>query len=84
MKKISLKNLKLDVGDLLQREQLKSILGGNDDYSPNGNGSGCGGCGCHNGCTSPNSTCFVDSKQGACVTFTCDTNAVGLYCYVTA
>jgi hypothetical protein len=28
MKKLSLKNLKLEVSDLLQRNQLKNILGG--------------------------------------------------------
>ena len=31
MKKLSLKNLKLEVNDLLQREQLKTVFGGQND-----------------------------------------------------
>lgn len=34
MKKLSLKNLKLDVDDLLQREQLKTIFGGSGGNCP--------------------------------------------------
>lgn len=56
MKKISLKNLKLEAGDMLQRNQLKSVIGGhygidtcsshgynNGNYSFNG-GNGYSGC----------------------------------------
>lgn len=33
MKKLNLKHLKLDANDLLQREQLKSVLGGYGDWN---------------------------------------------------
>ncbi len=39
MKKLSLKNLKLEANDMLQRDQLKSVFGGYGGY--NGQGQGC-------------------------------------------
>ncbi len=42
MRKLSLKNLKLEAIDMLQKNQLKSIFGG---Y-----GGGYGGCNCHDYC----------------------------------
>ncbi len=38
MKKLSLKKLKLEASDLLQRNQLKSVFGGYGGYHGSGNG----------------------------------------------
>lgn len=66
MKKLSLKNLKLEVDDLLQRNELKNILGGGYD---SGGGGGGGPCivECNSGAVIqalPN--CDMDTQDQAC------------------
>lgn len=58
MKKLSLKNLKLDGNDLLKREQLKTVLGG---Y-----GSGLY-CGCRAGDNQPSNYCVSWVCESACI-----------------
>lgn len=41
MKKISLTDLDLNVNEFLSREQLKTLLGGNDDYTADAEGAKC-------------------------------------------
>ncbi len=56
MKKLSLKNLKFEVGNMLERKQLKSVFGGSGGYD----GSCTATLTCNTGsisCTSPTGDC---------------------------
>jgi hypothetical protein len=75
MKKLSLKNLKLDSNDMLQRNQLKSVFGGNGGHNTcaqygynSGNynfaaGNGYGGCECVSAAAALNGAIINGTKR---------------------
>ena len=80
MKKIILKNLNLEVGDLLQREELQKILGGLNGYDTGfpGGGGHCSNTGCegkHSG-----SSCVINGRSGVCREGSC-AGSQQLLCY---
>ncbi|MEM8937940.1 MAG: TIGR04149 family rSAM-modified RiPP [Bacteroidota bacterium] len=69
MKKIKLKNLKLEIDDMLQREQLKSILGGTNEYQiPGGD--------CNDTCGPLGSSCSSGGSSGTCIWVPCTNSYV--------
>ncbi len=58
MKKLSLNKMKLEAGDMLQREQLKTVFGGYNDHS----GDGC----CIDLCQT-NSDCGAPEVDESCM-----------------
>ncbi len=66
MKKLSLNKMKLEVGDMLQREQLKTVFGGYDMFGDSLN-SGCVTKG--NGC---NSSSPKNPRNLCCPGLKCD------------
>jgi hypothetical protein len=62
MKKIRLKNLKLEVSEMLGRNQLKTVLGGGHSSH----------CSCGNQCPEVGKKCTVNGKTGTCKVGHCD------------
>jgi len=63
MKKLKLKALELGANELLSREQLKNVLGG--DGSGGGSGSGCWSSSCYKCCTPDLKTCGQCNTSGS-------------------
>ena len=77
MKKLKFKALALGAKELLTREQLKQVVGGNDGSSGSGGGSCTFSFNCPDGstisCTSPNHDCGpLKNSEGVIIGVKCD------------